>query len=203
MDKVIVTIGRQTGSGGRIVAQKLSQELSIPYYDKEILDDAATRSGMNRQIFEQSDEKRHPSLLYAFAMQSYAYGGVGGNELPIGTRLYLAQFEAIKSIAAQGSCVLVGRCADYFLRDEKGLVRVFITADYQDRLEHTISERNLSEKAAREFLRKRDKERSAYYDFNTDGKWGAAQNYDLCINTTRVGIDGAVKLIKEFIEMRQ
>ena len=203
MEKIIITIGRQTGSGGRIIAGKLSQELDIPYYDKEILEEAAKHSGMDRGLFEESDEKKHPSLLYAFAMQAYSYGGVGGDELPMGTRLYLAQFEAVKRIASQGSCVLVGRCADYFLRDEKGLVRVFITADYQDRLDHVMQEHGFSEKEAREFLRKRDKERAAYYDFNTDGKWGAAANYDLCINTTRVGLDGAVKLIKDFIEMKK
>lgn len=198
MEKIIVTIGRQTGSGGRLVAKKLSEELDIPYYDKEILQEAANNSGVSQALFEKHDEKKPSSLLYSLAMNSYAYG-VGGEELPLGTRMYLAQFEAIKSIAAQGSCVLVGRCADYFLRDEKGLVRVFISADYGDRLTHIMDSKDMNEKEAREFLKKRDKSRAAYYDFNTDGKWGSAMNYDLCLNSTRIGIDGCVDMIKKFI----
>ncbi len=197
--KVIVTIGRQTGSGGRLIAERLAKERNIPYYNRQILEEASRQSGMSKELFERSDEKKQSSLLYAFAMNTYAYG-VGGDELPLGTKMYLAQFEAIKSIAAKGSCVLLGRCADYFLRDEEGLVRVFVTADYKDRVAHVMEEKAMTEKAAREFLRKRDKERSAYYDFNTDSKWGVAANYDLCINTTRVGIDGAVRLINAFID---
>lgn len=200
--KIIVTIGRQTGSGGRLIAKRLAEELSIPYYDREVLEEAARSSGVSRELFEKHDEKKHPSLLYSFAMNNYGYG-VGGEELPLGTRMYLAQFEAVKSIAVQGSCVLVGRCADYFLRDEKGLVRVFISADYDDRLAHTMESKSLSEKDARELLRKRDKSRAAYYDYNTDGKWGHASNYDLCLNSTRIGIDGCVEMIKQFVEMRK
>lgn len=197
--KIIVTVGRQMGSGGRLIAKQLAEELNIPYYNRQILEEAAKKSGMSQELFERTDEKKQSSLLYAFAMHTYAYG-VGGDELPLGTKMYLAQFEAIKSIAAQGSCVLVGRCADYFLRDEEGLVRVFVTADYNDRVAHVMEEKGITEKAARELLRKRDKERAAYYDFNTDSKWGMASNYDLCINTTRVGIDGAVRMIRAFIE---
>lgn len=199
--KLIITVGRQTGSGGRLIAQKLAEELNIPYYSREILDEAARRSGVSKEIFERTDEKKHSSLLYSFAVNTYSFG-VGGDELPLGTRMYLAQFEAIKGIAQQGSCVLVGRCADYFLRDEPGLVRIFITADYDDRLAHVMAEKGITEKAARDLLRKRDKERAAYYDFNTDNKWGMAANYDLCLNTTRVGIDGAVRLIRAFIDAR-
>ena len=201
-DKIIITVGRQTGSGGRIIAKQVADELGIPYYSREILDEAAKQSGMSKDFLLRTDEKKKSSLLYSFAMNTYAYG-IGGDELPLGTRVYLAQFDAIRSIASQGSCVLVGRCADYFLRDEEGLVRVFISADFEDRVAHIMEEKNISEKAARELLRKRDKERAAYYDFNTDGKWGTASNYDLCLNSTRLGIDGCVKMIKAFIEARQ
>lgn len=200
--KVIVTIGRQTGSGGRLVAKKLAEELNIPYYDKEVLEEAAKNSGFSKEFLEKNDEKTPNSLLYAFAMNTYAYGGIG-EELPVGTKLYLAQFEAVKSVAAKGSCVLVGRCADYFLRDEEGLVRVFISADYKDRLFHIAKAKGLKEKEAREIIKKRDKSRAAYYDFNTDGKWGSASNYDLCLNTTRLGIDGCVEMIKKFIEIKK
>ena len=200
--KIIVTIGRQTGSGGRLIAKKLAEELNIPYYDKEVLEEAAKKSGVSRELFEKNDEKSHPSLLYSFAINSYGFG-MGSDELPLGTRMYLAQFDAIKAIAAEGSCVLVGRCADYFLRDEEGLIRVYISADYKDRLFHTAKSKGLKEKEAREYLRKRDKSRAAYYDYNTDGKWGEASNYDICLNSTRLGIDGCVKIIKSFIENRK
>ena len=203
MEKLVITIGRQTGSGGRLVAKQLSQKLNIPYYDREILEEAAKQSGMSAELFELSDEKKHPSLLYAFAMQSYSYSGIGGDELPLGTRMYLAQCDAIKKIAQEGSCVLLGRCADYFLRDEPGLVRVFVTAEHEDRVAHVMDEKKMTEKDARDYIRKRDKERAAYYDFNTDSKWGAAKNYDICVNTTKVGVDGAVKLIEEFIKIKK
>lgn len=196
--KIIVTIGRQMGSGGRLVARKLAEELNIPYYDKEVIEEASKNSGFSKEFLEKNDEKTPNSLLYAFAMNTYSC--VGDNGLPVGTRLYLAQFEAIKNVAAKGSCVLVGRCADYFLREEKGLVRVFISADYKDRLYHVAKAKGLKEKEAREIIKKSDKSRAAYYDFNTDGKWGEAANYDLCLNTTRIGIDGCVRIIKEFIK---
>jgi len=201
-DKIILTVGRQTGSGGRLIAKQVADELGIPYYSREILDEASKQSGMSKEFLLRTDEKKKASLLYSFAMNTYAYG-IGGDELPLGTRVYLAQFEAIRAIAAQGSCVLVGRCADYFLRNEEGLVRVFISADPDDRIAHIMEEKNTDEKGAREIIRKRDKERAAYYDFNTDGKWGLASNYDLCLNSTRLGIDGCVKIIKEFIAARQ
>ena len=201
-DKIIITVGRQTGSGGRIIAKQVADDLGIPYYSREILDEASKQSGMSKEFLLKSDEKKKSSLLYSFAMNTYAYG-IGGDELPLGTRVYLAQFDAIRAIAAQGSCVLVGRCADYFLRDEPGLVRVFITADPDDRFAHMMEEKNVNEKGAREIIRKRDKERAAYYDFNTDSKWGVAANYDLCLNSTRLGVDGCVKMIKAFVEAKQ
>ncbi len=195
--KTIITIGRQYGSGGREIGEKLAKELGIPFYDKELLTVAAQKSGMCKEIFETHDEKPTNSLLYSFVMGSY-----GSDSLPLNHKLFLAQFDAIRSIADEGSCVIIGRCADYALEDYPECINIFIHANIKARVERATRLYGLPKERAEDAVIKIDKKRASYYNFYSSKKWGDINNYHFAIDSSVVGIDNTVKIIKEFIEMR-
>ena len=197
MENIYVTIGRQFGSGGREIGKKVAQALDIPYYDKEILAVAAQESGLSQEFLKSYDEKPTNSFLYSLVMgQQRLSPGMAGNTVE--QLAANAQREAVLAVAAKGSCVIVGRCADYILRDQPGLVRVFVCADHDARVQRIIHRDGVSEKEAMEKIRKMDKTRASYYSFHTDRKWGAAESYDLCISSSFRGVDAAVRVILEF-----
>lgn len=192
--QLYVTIGRQFGSGGREIGKRVAQALGVPYYDKELLKVAAEKSGLSHEFLTNYDEKPTNSFLYSLVMgQQNVLSGMRGSTVE--QLASQAQRDAVLSVAEQGSCVIVGRCADYILRDKPGLVRVFICADDEARVERICQRDGLAEKEAREKMKKMDKARSAYYAFHADREWGAADSYDLCINSSRSGVDTAVELI--------
>ena len=192
--QLYVTIGRQFGSGGREIGKKVAQALGIPYYDKELLKVAAEKSGLSHEFLSNYDEKPTNSFLYSLVMgQQNVLSGMRGTTVE--QLASQAQRDAVLSVAEKGSCVIVGRCADYILRDQPGLVRVFICADDDSRVARICQRDGLDEKEAREKMRKMDKARAAYYAFHADREWSAADSYDLCINSSRRGIDAAVELI--------
>lgn len=201
--KTIITIGRQYGSGGRYVGKKLAEQLGIAYYDKELLSMASEESGICGEFFEKADEKNSSSLLKAltlgFSMNNTVFHG---NDYLSNESLFRIQSDVIRKVAAEGSCILVGRCADYILREEHACVDVFVSADLEDRIRRVMEYNRLSEKEAAEYIRKADKSRASYYNYYTDKIWGAAESYDLCINSSRHGIDGTVDFIKAFVERR-
>ncbi len=186
----IITIGRQYGSGGRFIAQELAKELGIPFYDNDLLAKAAVQGGLDEDIVKSYDEKKD-GVFAGFIPSLYGY------DMTMGQKVFLAQFEAIKHIAEQGSAVIVGRCADYVLRDNENVVSVFITAPINDRVARAVKYYNIEEKKAEDLIRKTDKKRASYYNFYTDRKWAHADNYDLTINSS-VGIQEAVDVIKSF-----
>lgn len=196
---MIITIGRQFGSGGKEIGQKLAQRLGVSCYDKEIIQAAAKQSGMNEKLFETYGEKPTNSLLYSLVAGSYVAGG----NTPIGMQVNLAQFDAIKQIAQQGPCVLVGRCADYILREKEDLLSVFIHADMPNRVERIMRLYRLSEDKARETILKTDKSRASYYSYYTDRTWSDARNYHLCIDSGKIGVDGAIDLICRTAELTE
>lgn len=199
----VIAIGRQFGSGGREIGEKLAGQLGIPLYDKEILAHASRQSGLHIDLFEKNDEKKTPSLLYTLATNSYFYGTtLSSAEQAIGTQLYVAQVNAIKSLAQEGDCVMVGRCADYFLKNECDLTAVFITADMPARIRRIMDRYSVSEKNAKDMIKKIDKSRAAYYNSVTGEKWGDSLIYDLCFNSTRLDIDGSVALIRTFLDCK-
>lgn len=199
----VITIGRQFGSGGREIGEKLAKELGIPFYDKEILLHASEQSGLHIGLFERNDEKKTSSLLYTLATNSYFYGAsMSSAENAIGTQLYVAQVNAIKSLSEQGDCVMVGRCSDYFLKNHCELVSVFITADHPARIERIKKRYNLNEKDAKDMIKKIDRSRASYYNSTTGEKWGDSRIYDLCISSSKLGIDGSVKLIKDYLDIQ-
>ena len=197
--RIIVTIGRQFGSGGRIVGKKLAEQLGIPYYDKELINLASKESGICGEFFEKADEKNSGSLLKALAMGFSMNNAIfQSNDYLSNDSLFQIQSEVIRKVAAEGSCVLVGRCADYILRDEPDCVHVFISASWQDRVRRAMEYNRVPEKEAEEFLKKADKSRASYYNYYTDKVWGAAGSYDLCVNSSLYGIDRTVDFIRQF-----
>lgn len=197
----VITIGRQYGSGGRFIGEMLANRLDIPFYDKAILTEAARASGICEELFQQNDEKPTRSLLFSMftgGMTSDISGYMG---MPLQHKLFLAQFDAIRRIAAEGPCVIVGRCADYVLRDQVNAVTVFLKAPMQNRVARAI-ERGADPLKAEDVVRRADKQRSSYYNYYATATWGDVANYDLCIDTSMLGYEGTVDLLEQFVKMR-
>lgn len=200
MDNVYITIGRQFGSGGREIGKKLAQALNIPYYDKELLAVAAEESGLSPEFLQSYDEKPTNSFLYSLVMGQQTI--LTGNHSTVEQLAADAQRDAVLSVAKKGSCVIVGRCADYILRDQPGLVRIFVMADHDSRIARITQRDGVSEKEAEEKIRRMDKTRASYYSFHTDRTWGAAESYDLCVSSSLRGVDGAVETILAFLKAK-
>lgn len=198
MEKKIITIGRQFGSGGREIGKKLSERLGIPYYDKEILSEAAKKSGLSESLFEKHDEKPSGSFLYALAMGVNNLGQA--YQKPLLLEMYLAQFDAIKKMAEKGEGIFIGRCSDYVLNDRNDVFNVFIHADMATRVKRVTEKNDISDKEAEMLCMRGDKDRASYYNYYSDNKWGDARHYDLCINTSAISIDKAVDMIIDCIK---
>lgn len=200
----IITIGRQYGSGGREIGRKVAEALDIPFYDKELIAYAAKQSGINEDLFYQNDETQPGSFIYSLVMGTYPL--VEGNtiypNLPMNHKVFLAQFEAIKEIAKKGPCVIVGRCADYVLQEHKNLINIFISADMEFRKKRIAEMENINEKKLEDYIKKVDKKRSSHYKYYTNKKWGDVTNYDLCINSSSLGIDKTVEFILDYVKMK-
>jgi CMP/dCMP kinase len=198
----IITISRQFGSGGREIGAKLAAKLGIPYYDNELISRAAKESGFSEAAFENAERKATNSLLYSIAMGMNAYGNqeIGYAHLSLDDQLYLAQSNVIRKVAAEGPCVIVGRCADYILRDHPDVVRIFIWADLESRKRRAVSLYHLKENKAEEEILKTDKSRANYYNYHANEKWGKAENYHLSIKSDYLGIDNSVECILRFLE---
>lgn len=201
----VITIGRQFGSGGRYVGQLLAAKLGIPYYDKQLLVEAAKDSGICEELFEDHDEKPSRSLLFSMVvgMQMRSDGAGTVMDMPLNHKIFLAQFDAIRRIASEGPCVIVGRCGDYVLRDRANAVRVFVKADMLSKVERVVKYYGVEPSKAEETIRKADKQRASYYGYYAVSDWGDVNNYDLCVDTGRLGVEGAVELICKYIELRE
>ena len=201
----IITISRQYGSGGREIGEKLAVKLGIPFYDKELITRAARESGFAESAFENAERKATNSLLYSIAMGMNAYGNqeIGFTHLSLDDQIYLAQSNVIRKVAGEGPCVIVGRCADYILRDYKNVVHVFVWADLPFRVERAVSLYHLPANKAEEEILKTDKRRANYYNYHASEKWGRIENYHLSIKSNDVGINNTVKLIAEYLEFEK
>lgn len=193
---MIITIGRQHGSSGREIARLLAEKLNYKCYDKEIVDEAANHSDFSRDLIDAFDEKR----MSAFILHA---GGYGLNEnFRLNMQVVSAQFEAMRNIAEKGNCIFVGRCADYILRDHDDLISVFIIGDMDERLKCLERRQGLDEVEARKKIKEVDKDRSSFYRYYSDQTWGDAQNYDMCINSSKLGVEGTVQVILDYIKAR-
>lgn len=200
----IITIGRQFGSGGREIGKLLADELKIKLYDKEMLAIAAKESGICEELFETHDEKPTNSFLYSLVMDTYSMGYSPNAflDMPINHKIFLAQFDAIKKIANQGPCVLVGRCADYALESYENRVSVFIHADLPARIKRIARIYDLSDAKAKDLILKTDKKRASYYNYYSNKKWAEADSYDLCLDSSKLGIRGTADAILSYIEVK-
>lgn len=198
----IITIGRQFGSAGREIGEKVAAHFGIPCYDKELLSRAAKESGFCEEMIESHDERPTNSFLYNLVMDTYSFGYNASSfmDMPISHKIFLAQFDTIKKMASEGPCVIVGRCADYALTDLENCINLFIYGEEKVKIKRIMEKYNLSESKAKDMINKKDKQRQSYYNYYSSKKWGRADSYDLCINSSLLGIDGTVKLIIQAIE---
>ncbi len=199
MKNVIITISRQYGSGGRQIAQLLSKELNIPYYDNELISMAAEKSGIKDEIFKDAELQAGNNFLYLLSRlgpETQVYG------MPFNEKIFNIQSQVIRDLAAKGPCVIVGRCADYVLNDYQNTVNVFTYAPFQTRVARAVTEYGLNRENAEKDVRKVDKARESYYNYHTGNKWGNAANYDLMINMNFLTPESAVKLILDYLDLR-
>lgn len=202
MKKNIISIGRQFGSGGREIGKKLAEDLGIPFYDHELILMASKESGLRPELFEQADEKTSGSMLQALAMGFSLNGAIyQPNDYFTDATLFQLQTDVIRQVAAEGSCVIVGRCADYILKEEPGLTSVFIHAEEECRKKRIMKDNPMSEKEAADIIKKTDKRRANYYSYYTDKTWGVSSSYHLSISSSAAGIEGCVEIIKHFIHL--
>jgi cytidylate kinase len=199
--KLIITIARQYGSGGREIGERVAEILNIPMYDKELIKDAAAKGSLNEEVLKTTDESAANSLLYTLAMGSNVLGATMqfGYKMPLNDKLFILQSEVIREYAEAGSCVIIGRCADYVLRDEENVLKIFIYSDIETR-EKRIRERYPDIKSSQvlDVINKTDKRRASYYNFYTGNKWGKYDNYDLAINAATFGVEKTAEIIADF-----
>ena len=203
-NNIIITLGRQTGSGGRDIGRLIAEKIGANCYDKELLARAAQDSGIAEEIFRKHDEKPTSSFLYSLVMDNYALGyGIGGQgEMPINHKIFLAQFDSIKKIANEESCVIIGRCADYALSELPNVVSVFVTGNEDDKIKRLMERHSLTEDKARDFMNKSDKKRASYYNYYSNKRWGDSRSYDMTINSSALGIEGTADVILEFAKKK-
>ena len=203
MEKIIINVGRQIGSGGHIIAEKLAEEFGCKCYDRELLNLAAKESGFSEKFFEQNDEQKgfFKSLFHThlpFLSDNNFYHNDFSQE-----GLYKFQSDAIKKAADEGNCVFVGRTADYVLREHRNMVTVFVTADIDERIKNVCHRLGCSPDEARKLIESREDTRSSYYNYYTGKRWGDSSSYDLCVNSSLLGLEGTKNFIADFVRRVQ
>jgi cytidylate kinase len=198
----VITIGRQFGSGGHVIGEKVAEHFGIPLMDKDLVNKVAIESGFAKEIISSHDERPTNSFLYNLVMDVYSFGHNAAQfvDMPISHKVFLAQFDTIKKWADEGPCVLVGRCADYALNERDNVLNVFIYANEDDKIKHISAQHGVSSAKAREMCSKTDKQRQSYYNYYTSKKWGHADSYHFCLNSSVLGIDGTANLIVKCVE---
>lgn len=202
--KTIITIGRQFGSGGREIGEKVAQHYGIKCYDKELIAKVASNSGFCQEMIRQQDERPTNSFLYNLVMDTYSFGYNASSfvDMPISQKVFLAQYDTIKKIAEEGPCVFIGRCADSALSDRTNVINFFIHASEEYRSKEIMRRYPdiTTAQKARDFMIKKDRQRQSYYNYYSSKRWGRADTYDATINTALLGVDGSVKLICQIVD---
>ena len=206
MSKIIITIDRQYGSGGREIGARVAELLGIPKYDEEFVSLAAKDDEtLSEEALEKVDERATNSLLYTLVMGGASHPGVGGHHphsLPLNDRLFAKQSALMRELAEKGSCVMIGRCSDYVLKDEADRLSVFIYADLSDRKTRVAARHDIKESEAIDRISKTDRRRASYYNFYTGGKWGKYENYHAAINSSALGVEGTARLIADMARLK-
>ena len=205
MKKKIVTISRQYGSGGRYIGENLAKAMGVPCYDEKLIDMVAKESGFAQSFVAEKGERMTGSLLFNIASSlSFANNVFSTNNgVTLQDEIYFTQNRIIKELADKGPCVIVGRCADYILREREDCLNVFIFSDYESKIERAEKYFNITREEAPAVLKKKDKARANHYKYYTDQEWGMASNYDLCLNSGLIGIEGCVKAIQQVLELTE
>ena len=203
--RTVITIGREFGSGGHEIGMKLAERLGIKCYDKELLTLAAKKSGLCRELFETHDEKPTSSFLYSLVMDTYSLGYTNSAymDMPINHKIFLAQFDTIKQLASEESCVIIGRCADYALAENPNLLSLFISAPLEVRIQRVAQRQNLTPEKARQLILKTDKRRASYYEYYSSKKWGSVDSYHFCIDSSYLGLGRTVELIQAMVAHKE
>ena len=199
---MVITVGRQYGSGGREIGTMLAEKLGIAYYDDMLLKEPAKESGLCEDLFRSFDE-RPKSFLYSVAMDPYSFSM--NHVMPKGSieqQVYLATYDTIKKLADKGPCVLIGRCADYALKDRDDVINLFITAPLENRIERVARRNGITRDEAKERIKRTDKSRASYYNYYSSKDWGDAKSYDLCIDSSLLGIEGTVELLEKLVTLK-
>lgn len=203
-NKIIIAIGRQYGSGGAEIGRMLSKQMEIPFYDKELLTEAAKNSGYSEALFEQRDERKTGSLLFSLSTGSFSLGGGSSYyyNLPLDDKLFLAQIDVMKKIAAEGSCIIIGRCAEYILRDDPACLSVFIHASMENRVKRITRLYQMTDAKAHSLINKTDKRRSQYHNYYSTDQWGEATSYHLCLDSGALGLEKTAAIIRAVAEIK-
>ncbi len=196
MSKKIITISRQYGSGGRYVARMLAERLGYAFYDNELITLAAKESGFSESLFENIEKKSSYSLLYSLSTFGAPAGGVYG--LSINDRAFIIQSDIIKQAAEKGPCVIVGRCADYILKERSDVINVFLHSDLESRTARAVKYYGIEEKKAKEHVQKTDRKRASYYNYFTGENWGDIKNYHISLDTDFIGIENCVDILEKY-----
>ena len=202
MKHIIINVGRQLGSGGHDIGRMLALDFQAKYYDRELLNLAAKESGLSEKIFEQNDEKKGFFRGLLNLGSPHVNSGGGYKSSFSQETLFQFQSDAIRKAATKDSCVFVGRCADYVLRDFKNTVNIFVTASMPYRIEQIMNKQRMDREQAKKFIEQKESRRAAYYNYYTGKKWGAAESYDFCIDASILGLEATEKLIADYIRQR-
>ncbi len=201
--KYVINIGRQLGSGGREIGEKLAARLGIDFYDKELITLASEKSGLCREFFEKADERTPGSVfsgLFGGRFAFIAEGAVPSTNFLSNDALFKVQSDVIRQLASEKSCLFVGRCADYILRDHPYCVNVFISASREDRIRRICEQYKVNRDDAANLMEKADKKRSGYYNYYSLKTWGAASTYHLCVDSSKLGVEKTIAFIEAYVK---
>lgn len=204
-DNFVINIGRQLGSGGREIGEKLAARLGIEFYDKELIRLASEESGLCCEFFEKADERASQSFIGGLLGMRFPFigdGAIPATNCLSNDALFKVQSDVIRRLAEEKSCLFVGRCADYILRDHPRCVNVFISCAEQERVRRLCRIHSISESEAEELMGKADKKRSEYYNYYSYKTWGAASSYHLCVDSSVLGMDATVDYVEEFVRRK-
>ena len=194
----IITIGRQHGSGGREIGALVSKQLGIPFYDNDLIQLAAEKSGFSEEHFRDYDKYAKNSFLYSL-VRGFQYHQSATGVWSLEDKIYATQSKVIRELADKGPCIIIGRCADYILADRPELVKLFIYGSLDSRAERVAAREGITKEKAIDKIKSADKRRQNYYNYHADTKWGDAQNYNLCIDSSFCGVEKAASIICDFV----
>ncbi len=201
--KFVINIGRQLGSGGRGIAAILAKHYGITAYDRNLIELAAKESGFSQEFFENADEKKSHGFFHSIFSNRAVANALGSNDSCLSNdALFKVQSDIIRDLAERESCIFVGRCADYILRDHPYCINLFFTANLEDRVARMAGEKGITAGQAEELIERTDRRRADYYNYYSGKTWGSAESYDLCVNTSRLGFEGTAKMLIDFIDSR-